>query len=342
MNRHLRIALAAILLAASVIPASSGGVLQPVKKIGVSWPVGTWGWMSFVSFSPDGTKVASDGTTEPGGGGSGDLTIWSFPRGKLLKRLPGQLQAMSPDWRYYADQTGIRDMRTGATVVAMPNPGYAVRTFSTGGRYVAVEQDKAKPGARIAIFALPGGKPVAAFASHAVYALAFSPGGARLASGGWDTVTLWNPRNGSRMGALHGFGRYVSGIAFSPDGKLLAVGTDWGELQIWDLRHRKKLHAVALDGAYPAIAFSPNGRMIAAGVYGTGTAWLIDVRSGKVLDHKRVSSLGCGGVAFSPDSRYLITPSTGGLITWPWDIGGTIRVFRIASALPSPAPAPSR
>ncbi len=339
MKRLLRIALAAILFAASAIPASSASVLRPVKKIGFGWN-DKWGWMGFVSFSPDGTKVASDGPATPGDA-SGDLTVWSFPRGKLLKHLPGQPQAMSPDWRYYADKSGIRDTRNGAPVIAMPNPGYALHAFSTGDAYVAVAQDEAKPGARIAIFALKGGKPVTAFATHAAYALAFSPGGARLASGGWDTVTFWNPRTGSRLGALHGFGRYVSGIAFSPDGKLLAVATDWGTLQIWDLRHRKRLYAVALDGAYPALAFSPNGRLVAAGVYGTGTVWLIDVRSGKVLDHKKVSDLGCGAVAFSPDGRYLITPSTGGLITWPLDVGGTIRVFRIAGA-PSRSRASSR
>jgi WD40 repeat protein len=71
-------------------------------------------------------------------------------------------------------------------------------------------------------------------------------------------------------------------------------------------------------------------RLVAVGIYGTGTAWLIDVSSGKILDRQKVSDLGCGSVAFSPDGRYLITPSTGGLITWPYDVGGTIRVFKVA------------
>jgi len=50
-----------------------------------------------------------------------------------------------------------------------------------------------------------------------------------------------------------------------------------------------------------------------------------------VLDHKKISDLGCGSVAFSPDGRYLITPSTGGLIKWPYDRGGTIRVFKVVT-----------
>lgn len=69
---------------------------------------------------------------------------------------------------------------------------------------------------------------------------------------------------------------------------------------------------------------------MAVGVYGTGTAWLIDVGSGKIIDRQKVSDIGCGSVAFSPDGRYLITPSTGGLIKWPYDNGGTIRVFSVS------------
>jgi WD40 repeat protein len=76
-------------------------------------------------------------------------------------------------------------------------------------------------------------------------------------------------------------------------------------------------------------AFSPDGRLVAVGIYGTGAVWLIDVRTGKIIDHRKVSDLGCGSVAFSPDGRFIITPSTGGLIRRPYDRGGTIRVFEV-------------
>jgi hypothetical protein len=49
------------------------------------------------------------------------------------------------------------------------------------------------------------------------------------------------------------------------------------------------------------VAFSADGRLVAVGIYGTGAVWLADLRSGKILDQKQVSDLGCGSVAFSPD-----------------------------------------
>lgn len=76
-------------------------------------------------------------------------------------------------------------------------------------------------------------------------------------------------------------------------------------------------------------AFSPDERLVAVGIYGTGSVWLIDVGNGRILDSRKVSEIGCGSVAFSPDGRFLITPSTGGLIKWPYDTGGTIQVFKI-------------
>jgi WD40 repeat protein len=131
---------------------------------------------------------------------------------------------------------------------------------------------------------------------------------------------------------FRGFGRYVGALAFSRDGKLLAAGTDTGGLQIWDVQHQTRLQSLTPAGGYQFVsepAFSPDGRLVAVGIYGTGTVWLIDVQTGKILDHHKVSDQGCGSVAFSPDGRFLITPSTGGLITWPYDTGGTIRVFEV-------------
>ena len=137
-------------------------------------------------------------------------------------------------------------------------------------------------------------------------------------------------RTGRQIGVLRGFDRYVSGLAFSPDGRRLVAVTDLGNLQIWDVRTRRLLHVVQLDGDEPSEpAFTRNGGRVAVGMYGAGTAYIVDMASGRLIAHAKPSDLGCGSVAFSPDGRYLITPSTGGLITWPYDDGGgTVVVYR--------------
>jgi len=58
----------------------------------------------------------------------------------------------------------------------------------------------------------------------------------------------------------------------------------------------------------------------------------LGTKRARQVNSKKVSDLGCGSVAFSPDGHYLIAPSTGGLITWPWDQGGTVRVFKVRYA----------
>ena len=321
------------LLALLFVPAFSSAedhVLKLVKQIGPGWDTGKWGWMSFVAFSPDGTMVAADAPAAPDDV-SGNLTLWSFPEGRLIKHLPSQAAEISSDWKYYADAHSVWEMETGKRLISLGKDVYAVHAFSRDGRYVAESYGKldGKVG-RTRVVELATGKRVAAFGRLAARSLAISPDGTILASGHWDAVILRNLRTGEKLGALHGFGRYVEGLSFSNDGKLLAVGTDFRGLQIWDVGRQRRLRSVKLAGGdVSKPAFSPDARLAAVGIYGTGTVWLIDVSSGKVIDHQKVSDLGCGSAAFSPDGRFLITPSTGGLITWPYDRGGTIRVFQV-------------
>jgi WD40 repeat protein len=300
------------------------------KEIGVGWRTGEYrGWMSFVAFSADGTMVASDGPAAADDV-SGDLTLWSFPDGRLIKRLPAQPTAISHDWKYYATYHSVAELETGRPVISLGKDVYAIYAFSPDSRYVAESIDG--HGLRkIHVVELTTGKQVNAFGRSAPSSMAISPDGFTLAAGYWDVIILWDMLTGKTLGAMSGAGHYVAGLSFSQDGKLIAAGTGVGGLQIWDVTLRSKVASIDIGfgAGVSEPAFSPDGRLVAFGVYGTGTAWLVDVSRGKVIDHQKVSDLGCGSVAFSPDGRFLITPSTGGLIKWPYDKGGTIRVFTV-------------
>src|SRR4051812_5440514 len=57
-----------------------------------------------------------------------------------------------------------------------------------------------------------------------------------------------------------GFDVPVLSLAFSPDGKTLAIGTAGNGLYLWDVATRKELHRLVGDSrGVPAVRFSPDG-----------------------------------------------------------------------------------
>jgi len=276
--------------------------------------------------------IASDASSAPDDV-SGDLTLWSFPEGRLIKRIPLPAGDISSDWKYVASSHGVHELETGKAVISVADNVNAIYSFSPDSRYVAESASgKGVHNPRIRVVDLATGKQVSAFGRYGAFSLAISPDGVTLAAGHWGVVTLWNMLTGKRIALLQGFDSYVYGLAFNRDGSLLAAGNDWGGLQIWDVQHQTRLQLVSpagWGGYVSQPAFSPDGRLVAVGIYGTGSVFLVDVGTGKVIDHQKVSDLGCGSVAFSPDGHFIITPSTGGIITYPYDSGGTIRVFEV-------------
>ncbi len=68
-----------------------------------------------------------------------------------------------------------------------------------------------------------------------ILALAFSPDGGLLASGGYDAVVrVWDVRSGAQVAELKGHDAEVHAVAFSPDGQWLAAAGRPGALWLWD------------------------------------------------------------------------------------------------------------
>jgi len=163
--------------------------------------------------------------------------------------------------------------------------------------------------------------------TDAVQALAFSPDGRTLASGGGsmgdgvDSVQLWEVSTGSALRTLVGHRSCVYDVAFSPDGKLLASGSHDKTIRLWEVATGKELWCcTGHDDWVHALAFAPDGRTLASGsADGTIRLWELATRK------ERRCFTGHQGwvmsVAFSPDGTALASSGwdTTALL---WDLTG--------------------
>jgi WD40 repeat protein len=151
---------------------------------------------------------------------------------------------------------------------------------------------------------------IAAYAGE-VLTLAFSPDGQQLASAGYssDSTRLWRAGDGSLAmeprDPARGTNHMIGNAAFSPDGSILAVGTDF-----WRLPQGEDLHALELateqvhHSLAESVAFSPVEAIVALGI-GEGyiDMWRLDdfQQVGPLADNEgRALSL-----SFSPDGTRL-------------------------------------
>ncbi|KST65699.1 WD40 domain-containing protein [Mastigocoleus testarum] len=123
------------------------------------------------------------------------------------------------------------------------------------------------------------------------------------------------------------FGGVVS-VAFSPDGKLLAMGDTNGEIRLYQVSDWKQL-LIYKDHTnwVVSLAFSPNGKTIASGSMDY-TVSLWDISTGQSLQTFQGHDNEVWSVAFSPDGDTLVSGSDDQTIKlWNIQSGECLRTF---------------
>jgi WD40 repeat protein/serine/threonine protein kinase/tetratricopeptide (TPR) repeat protein len=271
------------------------------------------GYVAALAFSPDGAKLA--------GVDDRAVAIWDLASKQELLRLTGHKEtvtsiAFSPDGSLVATTCGdamtrIWDAHDGRPLTSLPGPAYMQAiAFSPDGTYLAAAANNGQAH----LYQLEGRREHRRLIGHqfGVHRLVFHPSLPRLASSSDDhNVMVWDANSAHTLGRWVAHQSWVTGLAISPNGLLIAStngtgGTEDPSVRLWDAESgilNKKLPGNTV-GVF-TLAFDPTGRRIASGDI-AGTVLLFEVKTGRILRREALGGSGVSSLVFLNEGRSLL------------------------------------
>ena len=217
-------------------------------------------------------------------------------------------------------ETNVQNNRSSSSNLSM---GSEI-VFSQNGYMLATAQnvERATEETRftVLLWDIPHGKIHYTLKGHTdkIKALAFTPNGKMLASGGDDgTIRIWDVSTGTQLFNLPSGKTRV--LAFSANGKILATTNSQFMIHLWDIDNSRQMSTIqGNNGFVEVLAFSPDSKILASGGR-DGKIHLWDVSTRKQLSIVKGHTTDIKDLIFSEDGKSMASGSSDGLV-FLWNV----------------------